>query len=140
MMLDDDNRVAANALVHEGLREISPFVVKRLRKMMRSREALRVSSALYALGEVAVHHKKRDSVYFSTRTDFQNLLQEIPRYVFHEDERVRRQALVAARKIADQQIAKAIWVLAKEPRHANRLSEVNELLERQTLREDKKAA
>ncbi len=108
-----DNRVAANALVHEGTRMISPFVVKRLNRMLDARSVATISSGLYAMGEIARHHRENDLVYYQTQVDFLQLVQELPDFVRHADVMVRRQALVAARKCADATVNKAIWRLVK---------------------------
>lgn len=108
-----DNRVAANALVHEGLCAISPFVVKRLSKMLEGRNVARIASGLYALGEIAAHQRTLDPVYYMTQTSFIRLTGKCVQFAIHDDARVRRQALVAARKCGNQDILNAIWDLAE---------------------------
>lgn len=108
-----DNRVAANALVHEGLRSISPFVVKKLAKMLRAPSPAKTASALYAIGEIARHHREADIVYLHTHVDFQKLVGAVPELVLHQNESVRRQALIAAKKTADLMLIKKIIELAK---------------------------
>lgn len=103
-----DNRVAANALVLEGARSISPFVVKRLQKMMTSRNVANVASALYAFGEIAAHHRARDPIYFNTQVDFLSLADSMMALVTHDDVRIRRQAFVAARKLGDQDVIRTV--------------------------------
>lgn len=124
-----DNRIAANALVHEGMRDISSFVLKRLRQMLKSDEDLRVSSGLYALGEIADYHRKRDAVYYETQLGFLRLLRTLPDYAFHSDERVRRQAVIAARKAAIPEVIAAIEQRARLAIHAEYADEVLALME-----------
>jgi HEAT repeat protein len=99
-----DNRISANAIVYEGLREITPFVVKKLRRMLHAKDPLHVSSAAYAIGEIAYHHKLRDAVYLKTQVGFLRLVTELVALVFDDDSRVRRQAIIAVQKIADPEV------------------------------------
>lgn len=123
-----DNRVAANALIHEGMKEISSFVLKRLRQMLKSDEDVRISSGLYAVGEIAEYHRKRDEVYFETQLGFQRLIRTLPDYAFHHDERVRRQAVIAARKAAVPEVISAIEQRARLAIHAEYADEVLALM------------
>lgn len=100
----NDNRVAANALVGAGQREITPFVLKELGKMLSAKNHWRVASGLYALGEIARFHRERNLVYYNTQVEFLELVAEIPKFARHEFEGCRRQALGAARKINDPDI------------------------------------
>jgi len=103
-----DNRISANAIVYEGLREITPFVVKKLRRMLHAKDPLHVSSAAYAVGEIASHHKLRDAVYFKTQIAFQRLVTDLIGLVFDDDSRVRRQAIIAIQKIDDLELIASI--------------------------------
>jgi hypothetical protein len=104
----EDNRVAANALVHEGTRAITPLVLKRLRKMLSSKEELFVASALYALGEIAGHHKERDPIYYQTQIDLLTIVSALPGYIKEPSEMVRKQALIAARKVDNEKVLSEI--------------------------------
>jgi class 3 adenylate cyclase len=106
-----DNRVAANAIVNEGIKEITPRVMRHLRKMLASRTPVHQASALYAMGELVGHYRLKDPVYLSTQLKFQDVLHKIPDYVTDEDPMVRRQALIAARKSAEPLIFARIWAL-----------------------------
>jgi hypothetical protein len=117
-----DNRVAANALVLEGRRVISPFVVRRLRKMLSSRNVASMASGLFALGEISSHHRKVDSVYYNLQSDFLKLIEWIPALATYDNAMVRRQALIAAAKAADGTIIKTVIAAAKN--HAEREAEV----------------
>lgn len=110
-----DNRVAANALVHEGQREIGDFVVRRLKNMLRSKDSLKISSALYAVGEIGIYHQQRDPVYFESCGDFRSLINEIPKYSVHSEVHVRRQAVLAAVKLKLAPVTDAIQTLLQEP-------------------------
>jgi class 3 adenylate cyclase len=105
---NSDGRVAANALVFEGSRGISPETIKRLRRMLGSSQTLIVSSGLYALGELAHHHRTTDLVYYNAQVEFQRLVQDLPRFVTSDDVMVRRQSLIAARKAGDPRILEQI--------------------------------
>lgn len=100
----EDNRVAANALVHEGLRGLSPFVLRRLKKMLGSRRNSHVASALYAVGELAQYHRNRDLIYYSTQLEFIRMIQDLPDFVLHEEPMIRRQSMIAARKSQDAEV------------------------------------
>jgi len=104
-----DNRIAANALIHEGIRDINRFVIKRLVKLMSSKNPANVASALYAFGEIAAYHRIQDPVYFNTQIAFQRLAENIPALVSHGDARVRRQAFSAARKLGDAKLIAMVW-------------------------------
>lgn len=94
-----DNRVAANALVLEGRASLTPKFIKTLRRQLKASNSARLASAIYALGEIAAHHKNRDLVYFSTQADLQDLLSDLPKWREHKDESVRRQAELALKKL-----------------------------------------
>lgn len=108
LTLHEDNRVAANALVHEGMRSLSAFVVKRLYKMLQSKQTGRVASGLYALGEIANHHHRRDPVYLSAQFDFMRLIYTLPEFACRDDAMIRRQALIAARKSGQVEVIEQI--------------------------------
>ena len=93
-----DNRIVANALISEATKGLSPSLVKRLRRLMRAKDDSALSSALYAIGEIAEYHRTRDHVYFMTQLEFQDLLHTLPDFAGHADDRVRRQAIGAAKK------------------------------------------
>ncbi len=109
LMDHTDNRVAANALIHDGLRDLGRPIVNRLRKMLESDQISRIASALYAMGELSLQHRHRDPVYYNTQLRFQDLLQTLPLYVTHDNPMVRRQALMTVRKVADSDITWHVW-------------------------------
>lgn len=123
-----DNRIAANALVREGMKDISSYVLKHLKYMLKSDEYVRVSSGLYALGEIAEFHRTRDSIYYATQLGFQRLIRSLPDFAFHQDERIRRQAVAAAKKSGSPEILTAIEERARLAIHADYASEVLQLL------------
>lgn len=124
----ENNRIVANAIVHEGIRALSPAVIKRLGRMMKSKSAAHRASALHAVGELAAHHRERDIVYYSTNIEFLRLVQAIPGFVTHDEPMVRRQALIAARKAADPQVIAEIRRIAGESSRAGLEAEVVEHL------------
>ncbi len=104
-----DNRVAANALIHDGLRDLGRPIVTRLRKMLESDQISRIASALYAMGELSLQHRMRDPIYYNTQVRFLDLLQTLPLYVTHDNPMVRRQAIMTVRKIGDSDITLHVW-------------------------------
>jgi class 3 adenylate cyclase len=109
----DDNRVAANALVHEGQRHLSALVVRRLRRMLDTGKPTYTSSALYAIGELAAFHKAQDPIYYSTQLQFISLIHRLPEFLHHENVMVRRQALLAAKKSGEAEVLMAIRELSR---------------------------
>ncbi|MEK7358451.1 MAG: hypothetical protein AAB250_18550 [Bdellovibrionota bacterium] len=101
---DDDARISANALVHSARDEITRSVVKGLNRMLNSRTEETIASALFAVGEIASHHRKRDYVYFSTQIALKELLVALPHHLSSPYAMVRRQAVVAAVKIGEAEI------------------------------------
>lgn len=99
---NDNNRIAANALIHAGIRELTPHVLKQLEAMIfaRGTDDARRSSGLYALGEIARIIKARDPVYYATRVDLLRLLTRAEALCTHDDPAVARQAKAAIAKRA----------------------------------------
>lgn len=92
LIFHKDNRVAANALVHLGMKGLSPLVLRGLRRLIESKNAFATASGFYALGEIALHHRLRDPVYFKTQSDLQVLIDSLARYQKHAHASVRLQA------------------------------------------------
>lgn len=101
----DDLRVSANAIVHDGKEEITGDVLKRLKVLLKSKKANELASGLYALGELAFIHRTRDFAYYSAQVDFQQLISRIDVFAQHTTTMVRRQALIAARKSGNDEVA-----------------------------------
>ena len=95
-----DNRVAANALVFQGRKALGSPIVRKLRRLLDSKENARVASALYAIGELAAHHQSNDVVYYRTQLEFLDLVARVPKYVSHPDPMIQRQARIALEKTA----------------------------------------
>ena len=129
----EDNRVVANALVHEGAGGITPLVLKRLRKMLAAKQILFVASGIYALGEIAALHRKRDLVYYQTQVELLTIVAALPVYVSHANEMVRRQAFVAAKKIADPVIMERIAEHVKASGSSTIQAELSQHLGEKTL-------
>ncbi|MEK7355507.1 MAG: hypothetical protein AAB250_03615, partial [Bdellovibrionota bacterium] len=98
LMRSKDNRIAANAIVREGMRELSKDVVKTASGMLRANEPLHIASGLYAIGELAAYHRVKNPIYLETHASFSRLVSEIVVHIDHPDPMVRRQAEIAARK------------------------------------------
>jgi hypothetical protein len=94
-----DNRIAANALLKEGIRELSPKVVRELRRMIKqNKEPGRQASAIYALGELTKFYQETDPVYLKVQVDFLTLLDRIEPLLRCDNEMVRRQTRLALKK------------------------------------------
>jgi adenylate cyclase len=93
-----DNRVAANALVFQGRQALGSGLVRRIRRMLDSKENVRVASALYAIGELAAHHQATDKIYYRTQIEFLDLVNRISSFTSHSDPMIQRQASVALKK------------------------------------------
>lgn len=104
-----NNRIVANALVLLGKGEVTSKVVDRLHQMLKDNDPLFVASGLYALGQVASHHRERDLVYFRTHAGLSELVEQIPSFFNSSNEMIRRQAIGAARRIGED------FLLAKLP-------------------------
>jgi class 3 adenylate cyclase len=104
----DDNRVATNALVQAGKREINSQIMRQIRRMLASGEEIRIAAALFAIGEIARHHRELDVVYFNTHTEFVELFAGVARLADKSDSAmVRRQAQIALDKISEPAVSKA---------------------------------
>lgn len=96
----ENNRIAANALIHEGTQDLSKDVLQKLEQMIfgRSTEDARRASGLYALGEIARILRAKDGVYYSTRVDLHRLIGRAETLVSHRNESVALQATRAVAK------------------------------------------
>lgn len=100
-LVDSKNtRVAANALVYMGTREISPDVIRRLRKLLESSDVHQAAAGLFAWGEIASHHLSEDLVYFRTQSeflaledDFESVVKRHPSITRHAHEARRKAGL-----------------------------------------------
>jgi class 3 adenylate cyclase len=100
LFASEHNRVAANALIHEGVRELTVVVLERLEKMIFGKQSddAKRASGIYALGEIARILRTRDAVYYSTRVDLHRLIQRIEPFTKHQNESVAHQATLAKAK------------------------------------------
>lgn len=94
LFASENNRVAANALIHEGTRKLSKEVLEKLDGMIfgRTTEDTRRASGLYALGEIVRILRARDPVFYSTRVDLHRLVERSETFVKHKNESVADQA------------------------------------------------
>lgn len=104
-----DNRITANAIIYEGLHEISSSIIKKLRTMLTSKSAAEIASGLYAYGEISLHHRSKDPVYYRTQVQFQKLSVILIRLVQHDDAKVKRQLFSAVKKVGDDSLTESIW-------------------------------
>ncbi|HVK61509.1 MAG TPA: hypothetical protein VM432_08165, partial [Bdellovibrionales bacterium] len=98
LMQLNDNRIAANSLVKEGRRAWDAKTARKLDRMLTVQSPYFKASALYALGEIAVHQKKSDPVAFAADDRLEKQLAQLPKFAFHANLMVRRQALKAIEK------------------------------------------
>ncbi len=93
LTISENNRIAANALIHSGTRELTTTALKELDKMIFSRtsEEGRRASGLYALGEIGRILRARDPVYYSTRVEFHRLVERTAKYVEHQNKSIAAQ-------------------------------------------------
>ena len=98
LVAHEDNRISANAMVKLSKQEWTKASARRLRAMLSSQSAFHRSSALYALGEIAVHLKQADEVAYQADLDLQTLLTEALSLVTHSNKLIRRQAALATIK------------------------------------------
>jgi adenylate cyclase len=129
-----DNRILANALVHEGHRDISPRVLKALRRMLSGKatdsdsQNAQTASALYAIGEIAAYHRSRDVVYYNAQVEFHAMVERLPEFALNNNVMIRRQAMAAARKIGDPNILNEIIAKIHHSSQPDRLAEAQEHL------------
>lgn len=122
-----DNRVVANALVKDGLKGLTRPVVKRLAKMIDSKDPNFIASGLYALGELARFHRERNMIHYETNVGFQALVKCLRRFVAHQNDMIRRQSLIAARKTQDTTTREAIEAYYLEAASPNVKTEIEKL-------------
>lgn len=94
LFASENNRVAANAVIHEGTRELTKEILNKLDAMIFSRASddARKSSGLYALGEIVRILRSRDAVYYSTRVDLHRLVERTESFLNHKNASVAEQA------------------------------------------------
>jgi adenylate cyclase len=94
LFASSNNRVAANALIHEGTRDLNDAVLSKIDNMIfgRSTEDARRASGLYALGEIVRILRARDPVYYSTRVDLHRLVERTGDLTSHKNTSVADQA------------------------------------------------
>lgn len=102
LFVSPHNRVAANALVHAGSRELTKEILSKLGSMILDSvdNDSRRASGLYALGEIARILKEQDPVYYSTRIDLHRLLGQIAKFESARNRSVATQARTARTKVA----------------------------------------
>ncbi len=106
-----NNRVLANVLIKTGRENLGKPLLRVLTKMLRDKRSDYTASALFVLGELASFYKKENLVAFETSTPLRNLVTSLRGYIDHDNEKVRRQALIAARKIQDESLNELIQKL-----------------------------
>jgi hypothetical protein len=113
---DIDNRVSANALVKAALERFDEGVVRKIEERLHGGSVAHVASALYALGEIALYYRKTDPLYLGTKATFLRIFDSFPEWITHPNPMVRRQALVAANKLADRSLDQRLRRIFEESR------------------------
>ena len=100
LTISENNRVAANALIHAGSQGLDAATLKELEKMVfsRSSDEGRKASGLYAMGEIGRLLKAKDPVYYSTRVDFHRLIERASAYSNHSNSSIATQTQRARAK------------------------------------------
>jgi class 3 adenylate cyclase len=100
LTINENNRVAANALIHAGSNELDAGTLRELEKMIfsRSSDEGRKASGLFAMGEIGRLLKFKDPVYYSTRVDFHKLVKRTSQFLSHSNSSVATQTKRARAK------------------------------------------
>ncbi|MGE3262153.1 MAG: hypothetical protein AB7K68_10265 [Bacteriovoracia bacterium] len=96
-----DHRISANLLIKKALERFDEKVIRALYGRVRGGSVIHVASALFALGEIAKYYRAQDPAFLRSKLSFLRLFEEIPYWVQHPNGMVRRQAVHAAKKLAD---------------------------------------
>lgn len=70
----------------------------RLKQLVRSKDNYRLASGLFALGQINLDRKFKDELTWKNNHHLAALIKEIPNYILHANEMVRRQARIACWK------------------------------------------
>lgn len=104
LIRDDDNRVSANALIKAACERFDEKVIARIEERVRGGSVAHVASALFAVGEIALYYRKNDPLFLGTKLTFLRLFENVPNWAMHPNPMIRRQALLAAKKLQSQSI------------------------------------
>jgi class 3 adenylate cyclase len=119
----DNNRLDGNVLVFEGKSAITRSVIKRIRKKLDSNDDAIRATCIFAVGEIASFHIKRDVIYYGQQIAFLEIVNMLPRFVLEENESVRRQAFIAAGKISDLELINKVHASVEKSGRAELLEE-----------------
>ena len=111
---DGDNRLAAIALIKAALEHLDERVVRLLDSRIREGSVAHAASALYALGEIAGHYRRLDAPYLASKEAFLALFAQVPKLSQHPNPMVRRQAVIAARKLGSPKIDERLRLVFEE--------------------------
>jgi hypothetical protein len=95
---DQDQRIAANALIKRAIERLDEEVVSLLAERLSKGSANAVASSLYALGEIAQYYRSSSPQVLVRNRKFEHLLEELAHWSQHPNPMVQRQALWAAEK------------------------------------------
>lgn len=99
LIRDEDNRVSANALIKAACERFDEKVIARLEERVKGGSVAHVASALHAMGEIAAYYRRTDPLFLGTKIAFLRLFDGVPTFAQHPNPMIRRQALLAAKKL-----------------------------------------
>ncbi len=104
LIRDEDNRVSANALIKAACERFDEKVIARIEERVRGGSVAHVASALFAVGEIALYYRLHDPLFLGTKLTFLRLFENVPNWATHPNPMIRRQALLAAKKLQSQSV------------------------------------
>lgn len=117
LIRDEDHRVSANALIKAACERFDEKVIHRIEERVRGGSVAHVASALHAMGEIALYYRAKDPVFLGTKANFLKLFDEIPHWVEHPNPMIRRQALLAAKKLGNPLLERRLREIFSDTEH-----------------------
>jgi|GEM_PF-5040339 len=111
LIRDEDNRVSANALIKAACERFDEKVIAKLEERVKGGSVAHVASALHAMGEIAAYYRRTDPLFLGTKIVFLRLFEAVPTFAQHPNPMIRRQALLAARKLGSPQLNEVLFHL-----------------------------
>jgi hypothetical protein len=104
LIRDEDNRVSANALIKAACERFDEKVISRIDDRIRGGSVAHVASALHAMGEIALYYRRHDPLFLGSKISFLRLFDGVSALASHPNSMIRRQALIAAHKLASEPV------------------------------------
>jgi hypothetical protein len=111
LVRDEDNRVSANALIKAACERFDEKVIARIEERVMGGSVAHVASALHAMGEIALYYRRHDPLFLGTKIAFLRLFENVPMWAAHPNPMIRRQALIAAHKLASESVDERLRTL-----------------------------